>query len=147
MYICVTHVDAVTKIPCTEAPMCHGPTFPAVKGLQLLWWNETEWPTERPLFYGTCDDDADTSIPGVIRTMTEEQYLSLRQTEDNLQVMRVRDNRDFLLRSEVDALNPIRWELLSEEEKEAWRVYRQALLDVPQQEGFPWSIEWPVKPT
>jgi hypothetical protein len=79
--------------------------------------------------------------------MTEEQYLSLRQTEDNLQVMRVRDNRDFLLRSEVDALNPIRWELLSEEEKEAWRVYRQALLDVPQQEGFPWSIEWPVKPT
>ena len=37
----------------------------------------------------------------------------------------------------VDSMNPMRWETLSENEKQAWRDYRQALLDVPQQEGFP----------
>lgn len=28
----------------------------------------------------------------------------------------------------------------------AWEVYRQALRDVPQQEGFPDEVVWPVKP-
>ncbi|HDR8989929.1 TPA: phage tail assembly chaperone [Burkholderia vietnamiensis] len=27
-----------------------------------------------------------------------------------------------------------------------WAAYRQALRDVPQQEGFPFSVEWPVSP-
>lgn len=27
-----------------------------------------------------------------------------------------------------------------------WAAYRQALRDVPQQEGFPNSINWPAKP-
>lgn len=28
----------------------------------------------------------------------------------------------------------------------AWAVYRQALRDVPQQPGFPWSVTWPSQP-
>lgn len=28
----------------------------------------------------------------------------------------------------------------------AWATYRQALRDVPQQAGFPYSVVWPVKP-
>lgn len=28
-----------------------------------------------------------------------------------------------------------------------WRVYRQALRDVPQQSGFPSSVTWPSEPT
>jgi len=35
---------------------------------------------------------------------------------------------------------------LSEEQKTAWGTYRQELLDIPQQEGFPWEITWPTKP-
>lgn len=34
---------------------------------------------------------------------------------------------------------------LSESDKEKYRIYRQALRDVPQQQGFPWVIEWPEK--
>lgn len=30
--------------------------------------------------------------------------------------------------------------------KELWAPYRKALKDVPQQPGFPWKIEWPVRP-
>jgi hypothetical protein len=28
----------------------------------------------------------------------------------------------------------------------AWAAYRQALRDIPQQEGFPWTIDWPNTP-
>ena len=29
----------------------------------------------------------------------------------------------------------------------AWRTYRQALRDVPTQEGFPNTVTWPTKPS
>ena len=29
----------------------------------------------------------------------------------------------------------------------AWRTYRQALRDVPSQEGFPNTVTWPTKPS
>ena len=35
---------------------------------------------------------------------------------------------------------------LTPEQVEQWAVYRQALRDVPQQEGFPMNIVWPVAP-
>lgn len=35
---------------------------------------------------------------------------------------------------------------LSEKEKAAYQAYRQALRDVPQQEGFPETISWPEEP-
>lgn len=31
-------------------------------------------------------------------------------------------------------------------DRDAWATYRQALRDIPQQAGFPTSIDWPVKP-
>lgn len=61
-----------------------------------------------------------------------------------------RSERDYLLRTNVDPLvtNPLRWNELSVEQQEALKVYRQALLDVPQQSGFPVlaNIVWPVYP-
>ena len=59
----------------------------------------------------------------------------------------LREERDGLL-AEVDAIagNALRWATLSAEQQDAWAVYRQALLDVPQQAGFPNDVVWPVKP-
>lgn len=59
----------------------------------------------------------------------------------------LRGERDGLL-AEVDAFvgNPLRWATLSAEQQNAWAVYRQALLDVPQQSGFPNDVTWPIKP-
>jgi len=101
MYICVTHVDSQTKIPGFKAPMRNGPTFPAVKGLNIEWWDQSNWPLQHPdqypRFYGTCDDDADTTIPGVVLvfedrvdeteegsvTVTaEEQYNTAKASEE-----------------------------------------------------------------
>ena len=65
----------------------------------------------------------------------------LKQARDE-----AREERNSLLRSDVDTINPMRWENLTDSEKEAWRTYRQALLDVPAQTNFPWEITWPGKP-
>jgi hypothetical protein len=54
--------------------------------------------------------------------------------------------RDRVLLETVDRLNGARWEAMAEGEKAAWREYRQALLDIPEQEGYPFDGEWPVMP-
>lgn len=60
----------------------------------------------------------------------------------------VRAERDFKLLSEVDPIagNALRWASLTIEQQQAWANYRQALLDIPQQAGFPYNVEWPTKP-
>ena len=60
----------------------------------------------------------------------------------------IRAERDGKLLSEVDRLvsNPLRWAELTQEQQAAIAAYRQALLDVPQQAGFPTQINWPVYP-
>ena len=58
----------------------------------------------------------------------------------------IRSQRDQLL-LEVDAFvgNPLRWAALSSDKQAEWATYRTALLDVPQQAGFP-DVTWPTKP-
>ena len=60
----------------------------------------------------------------------------------------VRSIRNNKLRSEVDVIasNALRWADLTSDEQTAWATYRTALLDVPQQAGFPDTITWPTKP-
>lgn len=60
----------------------------------------------------------------------------------------LRMERDGLL-AEVDAIagNALRWGSLSAEQRGAWAVYRQGLLDIPQQAGFPNTVVWPVSPS
>lgn len=35
---------------------------------------------------------------------------------------------------------------LTDEQKSAWEVYRQALRDLTEQDGFPLEFEWPIEP-
>lgn len=55
-------------------------------------------------------------------------------------------NRDKILKLRVDSINAVRWHTMTDSEKTAWVNYRQALLDLPDQEGFPGTIEWPQWP-
>lgn len=56
----------------------------------------------------------------------------------------VRSHRDRLL-SDIDKVvtNPVRYDALTEQELADLKTYRQALLDVTQQDGFPENVEWP----
>jgi|TARA_R110001606_G_scaffold59390_1_gene141187 hypothetical protein len=59
----------------------------------------------------------------------------------------IRQKRNSKLQSEVDPVagNTLRWAALTSEQQTAWATYRTALLDVPQQAGFP-DVTWPTKP-
>ena len=90
MYICITEVDAVTKIPCTVEPQRTGPSMPAVKGYTHIWHDSSTWPVSTasdgtylraPRYYGTCDDDADTTIAGVLQVLTEAEFNAAKVVE------------------------------------------------------------------
>lgn len=55
----------------------------------------------------------------------------------------VRAERDMRLNEEIDIINPLWWETMSEEERANKRALRDNLLTVPQQAGFPWDVVWP----
>lgn len=75
-----------------------------------------------------------------------DMLLDSTQIETDRLTREARAQRDTLLREVVDSMNPMRWELLTDAQRDAWKAYRQALLDVPQQEGFPMTIVWPIAP-
>ena len=147
MYIIVTHVDSLTKLPVDIAPLSNGPAFPDVKGFELVWWNQSEWPTDMPLFYGTCDDDADLDIAGVVGTISKEDSFAKRESERELQSYNARNERNarmFLTQSEAN--KALREERMGLPHKDisAIDAYMQALADIPDQAGFPFEITWPA---
>lgn len=73
-YIKFTYVDAVTGVSVAKAPAKNGPIFPAIPGLQFIRARESQYPTAVPQFYGTCDDEADTGVEGVISVMSEQAW-------------------------------------------------------------------------
>jgi hypothetical protein len=90
MYVQITNIDADTGILCTEAPMRTGPTIPNVKGFQFIFQNESDFPiastpdgalTKPPLLYGTCNDDADTNLVGVLKVLSEVEFDADKQAE------------------------------------------------------------------
>jgi hypothetical protein len=90
VYLAITQIDAVTGIICTAEPMRTGPSYPQIKNLNIAWSNQSTWPiaitsegihTVAPLFFGTCDDDADLTVAGVIATYSEAEYEALKFTE------------------------------------------------------------------
>ena len=90
MYIQITNIDADTGILCTQAPMRTGPALPNVKGFQFIFQNESDFPiasnpdgslSTAPLLYGTCNDDADTSLVGVLKVLSQVEFDADKQAE------------------------------------------------------------------
>lgn len=64
----------------------------------------------------------------------------VENVNEELAIINTRKTRDNLL-VETD------WMALSDNTlTEEWALYRQELREVPQQEGFPFEVIWPVKP-
>ena len=85
---------------------------------------------ESPSPWAVFDYEAEAWVePG----LTSEQLETLKQ--------QVRMERDILLAASD-------WTQVADApvDREAWAVYRQALRDIPKQEGFPTDVAWPVKP-
>ena len=104
--------------------------------------------------YGLNPADTDMSVSNddLLAAMAKAgdvaAYVPPTQAElDEALSGQLRMDRDALL-SKVDAIagNALRWSALDAKVQAAWAVYRQALLDVPQQSGFPNRVVWPVEP-
>jgi hypothetical protein len=57
----------------------------------------------------------------------------------------VRKNRDLRL-TVVDKMNPVWYSSLTAQQQQELQAFRQALLDVPAQAGFPQTVTWPQQP-
>lgn len=103
--------------------------------------------------YLLTDYDTDTTIDNdaVMALIGTDFAAYVPPTQEELDAEAagiVRYERDQKLATEVDPIvsNPLRWGSLSDEQQLAFTVYRQNLLDIPDQEGFPHNVVWPTKP-
>ena len=80
-YIKFTYVDAVTGISIASEPAANGPVFPNVDGLEFAWARESRYPTDVPEFFGTCPEDADTQVDGVLGVFVQADWESMRNDE------------------------------------------------------------------
>ena len=80
--------------------------------------------------------------PFVVLSPRNDEFVS------ELLAKQARSQRDKMLIAIVDPLatNALRWADLTAEKQAEWVAYRRALLDLPQQEGFPIDITWPTQP-
>ena len=90
-----------------------------------------------PTFFDTTDEN------GVVTTAAqhEAEYKARKDAEHSKSV---RDSRGQKLK-DTD------WVVIKHLERNenipgVWEVYRQALRDVPTQQGFPWTVVWPDEP-
>jgi hypothetical protein len=67
--------------------------------------------------------------------------MTTEQIADN-----VRRRRNKFLMIHVDTINAVRWSSFTDEQKLAWQQYREDLLNLPQQDGFPENVVFPTKP-
>jgi len=116
---------------------------------QILGWYEDEIHSDIPepnvqvseeVWQNALDSSHNTIIGGVT---SQVDYRTDEQKAKN-----IRTFRNELLVREVDPVvtNPLRWAELSSTVQQQWTDYRTALLNVPQQSGFPNEVVWPTKP-
>lgn len=102
--------------------------------------------------YTITPDDPDSTIDNeaLLELIGDDVSVYKPPTQSELDAIAAdvaRQNRASLL-AEVDAIagNALRWADLTPDQQAEWAVYRQSLLNITDQEGFPQNIAWPIKP-
>ena len=80
-FIKFTYVDAVTGISIASEHAANGPVFPPVAGLEFVWARESQYPTDVPEFFGTCPDDSNVQIDGVLGVYVQADWETMRDDE------------------------------------------------------------------
>tara|TARA_R110000823_G_scaffold195513_3_gene326804 strand:+ start:50 stop:442 length:393 start_codon:yes stop_codon:yes gene_type:complete len=103
-----------------------------------------------PYTLDPADTDTTVDNDALLAAIGDDVAAYVPPTQDELDAAlaaEVRSNRNRRL-AEVDAVagNALRWAALDADTQAVWATYRQALLDVPQQAGFPHTVTWPAEP-
>ena len=78
-----------------------------------------------------------------LRKLSDEEKAQIAY---DVSAAEVRGKREQLLKESVDIMNAVRWASPTPEQQAALITYRQELLDITAQTGFPNEVTWPVKP-
>lgn len=113
----------------------NGVEYPSLNILrQAVWEHEHK-------LYGEFSSQEQFSAAGIDVEFVE---VPVPDVPDSALADRARQKRDRLLSKTDFYIMPDY--PITEEDLEEVKAYRQALRDVPNQDGFPRNIEWPVKP-
>ena len=148
-------MPTVTVVPSDSLIIVDGAAlvfpFDAPTNLHALQWREeqghTEW-TDGPNKPLTTEDYDDQVAPFITRWQNEKARLAEYNSEE-ARFERLRSERDQRLAATDYLLMPDY--PLSDDQRTILRLYRQALRDLPSQEGAPWdgggeATPWPELP-
>lgn len=116
---------------------------------------EIEHPVYGWIPYGLDPADTDMTVDNnvLLAAMAANNdvaaYVPPTQAElDAIAAQGIRAQRNRILSDTVDPIvsNPLRWADMTPATQQVWADYRRALLDVPQQAGFPNNVIWPTQP-
>ena len=120
-----------------EGPQASGDRyqFSMRQGVEQI---DGKWYTRYVLGPVFTDRPATDTEPAKTAAEQEAEYKAQKDAE---QAKNVRQTRN-------DKLKECDWTQLADStaDKQAWATYRQALRDVPNQVGFPWTVDWPETP-
>jgi hypothetical protein len=121
-----------------EGPQATGGTvyqYSQAAGVEQI---EGKWYTKHILGPVFTDRAATEDEPAKTAAEQEAEYKAMKDAE---QAKSVRQSRG-------EKLKDSDWTQVADApaDKAAWATYRQALRDVTEQSGFPWTIDWPTQP-
>ena len=121
-----------------EGPQASGGTVYQYSQRQGVEQIGGKWYTKYVLGPVFTDRPATETEPAKTAAEQEAEYKAQKDAE---QAKNVRQTRN-------DKLKECDWTQLADStaDKQAWATYRQALRDVPNQAGFPWTVDWPETP-
>lgn len=76
--------------------------------------------------------DGSRMVSSLSNVVTEQKKKAVRGQRD-----RLLDESDWVVIRATETGQPV---------PERMAIYRQSLRDIPEQEGFPYDVEWPTKP-
>ena len=87
-----------------------------------------------------------TTSEGNVPFTAEEE--AARDTEESIFAANANNRKAAEIRAERNAkITACDWRVLPDvSNSDVWKTYRQALRDVTNQAGFPWTITWPDAP-
>jgi len=131
-------INAIGVDPVLEGPQATGGDhyqFSQRDGVEQI---DGVWYTKYILGPVFTDRAATEDQPAMTAAEQETAYKAMKDAE---QAKSVRNSR-------TEKLKDSDWTQIADStaDKDAWATYRQALRDITAQDGFPWTIDWPVKP-
>jgi hypothetical protein len=160
MYALLTYIDTGTNEPYTGGEIIGELVLPDIEEINIEETNEKYkdyWeyipPNEYPILICTIGDNTNPDTVGIIKILTyEEMFREITRHAKNIELIsdakeEIRSKRNQLLLQSVDKIPFMFFEGLSEDQQNEIKLYRQLLLDVPQQKEFPFAVKWPKLPS